>query len=113
MNELLKEVKKDYNKRGNKNYDNLYKLYELLPLNFEDKLKYEDKLDGLWFDGNFLGDLSDLEIIREDDCETFDIEVRFTRNDEKEFRFLTFKHTKCENGKWGHSTYILGDWDNI
>ncbi|EES48756.1 hypothetical protein NE172_04870 [Clostridium botulinum] len=67
---LLKEVKKDFEKRGNKNYDLLYSLYALVPNKHRDSIVYHQMedvgVDNLFIGAVHIGKLEDISDIYSD-----------------------------------------------
>lgn len=60
MKNIMKTVKKDYEKRSNNAYDLLYKFYGLIPAEYRDKIEYKEFANVLWFNGKMIGDLKNI-----------------------------------------------------
>lgn len=109
---LLEEVKSDYEKKYERRYNLLYTLYESIPVEFQDKLEYNDEDDGLFFDGRFISNLKELDYTMDDIDDKFNLSIEFSRG--KEFMHWTFKHCQNENGHWGWHKYKPDwIWDSI
>jgi hypothetical protein len=116
--ELLEEVKADYEKlwekRTDRKYDLLHTLYDLVPYQFQDKLEYNDEYDELRFDGKFISDLESIDDISRDfSGNLFNCSIYFTRDNEKEFMFFTFRCCKDAKGDLSWNKYQLGEWDSV
>lgn len=111
---LLEKVKADYKKRGDKNYNFLYTLYDLIPYGLKDKLIYNDD-DSLYFGEKYICDLEELSEVTDwsDLDESFDRTIHLSKNDEKDFMCIWFFHRKDSEGHWSFKEFQVGDWDYI